>query len=146
MEKVRSFEETAKQDTFDDLYAKIEPLVDEAKYDEARAKIYEELHLLAESLSGSADEQFDTIKKEFVAFLPEDVRGLLDVKADAESDDEIVANMEKDGWNLVRIVPDLSEADIKDTPEKERKAIGRGKRTLIFERKKSDFHGDYSYE
>jgi hypothetical protein len=159
MENIRSFEEIAIKDTFDDLYATIEPLIDDKKYDEARNELKKELHLLAESLGGSTSEQLTMLKSRFNAFLPEKMRLLLDAKTPEETEEgekkvldanepenEIIARMEKEGWRIVDIVTDAYTVSAEDTPEKEIRVIGQGKRKLIFERDKNNFHEDYNYE
>jgi len=103
------------KDTFDDLYSTIQPLIVNKKYNEAREEVKKELYLLAGSLGGSTNEQLAMVKNKFMAFLPEDMRLLLETKnpepeekhkeenpADAASDyakfnEETIARMKKEG-------------------------------------------------
>ncbi len=66
-----SFEETAKQDTFDSIFKKIRPLIEEEKYDDARREIKSELIILAEALGDKEGDQFRKLQKEFDASYPE---------------------------------------------------------------------------
>jgi len=64
----------------------------------------------------------------------------------AGPDDKIIADLEKEGWKLIDIITGAYTASAENHPEKEIKIVGQGKRHLIFERKKSDLHGEYNYE
>lgn len=72
-----SFEEAAKRDTFEDLRAKIMPLIADERYEEAQRDIKGELRLLARALGGPEDERFREVRAEFDRFLPEETRLLV---------------------------------------------------------------------
>ncbi len=162
MESAPSFENAAMKDTFNDLYRTIEPLIAEKKYDEAKKEVKKELRLLAGALGGSLDKQLAMVNEEFEAFLPEYARALLkdessrevspekdDQKNEtvsAESDNEVIEQMEKEGWELKDIITDTYTVNADDVSGKEIKIVNCGKRQLVFLRKKNDLHGSYDYE
>jgi len=165
MENIPSFEDVAMKDTFNDLYRTIEPLIADGKYDEARQEVKKELRALAVGLGGSLNERLVVVNDEFEAFLPKAARSFLEkknpesgemederkdaVNAGEESDVEIVAREEKEGWKLMSVEDHALEARMDDMPGKEIQIIGRGKRNLIFVRdldKKNGIHEGYDYE
>jgi hypothetical protein len=60
-------------------------------------------------------------------------------KEDVGPDDEIIANLEKEGWRLVDIMTNAYTVNAEDHPGKEIKIIGQGNRHLVFERDEGSF-------
>ncbi len=147
MESNPSFEDAAIKDTFNDLfYLKLQPLIAEKKYAEARREVKRELRLLAEALGGPINERLEAINGEFEAFLPEDVRSLLETETPkeereevvyTESENELIARMAEEGWKRAKFITDTDTASAKYAPEepgKELFAVSQGERKFIFER------------
>jgi len=162
MKESRSFEEIAKRDTFDDIYAKINILIDEKRYSDARSEISNELNLLARSLGTMTDEERKELRGEFTNFLREDLRWIMGSEnaeplaesheraeataadteegeaLDGESPGELIDRYAKEGWKLVNIAGGADAARAEDGPGKKRRIVGTGKEKLIFERDEED--------
>jgi hypothetical protein len=113
-----SFEQRAKRDTFESLYGKIVPLIADENYEEVQREIKSELSLLAGGLGGAKDETLANLRKEFDAFLPEEMRFLVSSETPAARGRIIK--------NRAAKLPDLVPEDDDSAPKNAAEALKEG--------------------